>query len=612
MPKPFAPNFKTPLDEQGKAELNKRERGLDGALYEEFRDDKPDVSWETEQIAKSYGVYLEFNRAKSGKEKDWMYMIRVGVPGGGPISPEQWLLLDELAERYGKNPEGYGSLRLTTRQAVQFHWVDKAGMLAIVKAAGETGLFSLNACGDNVRNVMACPLSHHTEIFNGALLARDLGSYFQLPSEPFVKIFAVDPEALKQPATPPDSVSKKGAQFEYGPQLLNRKFKIAVGALHPNPQTGEIEADNCVELRTNDLGVFPVYESGSVKRFQVYLGGGQGEKFGKPTGAMLAQPFTVVEESRLLDVLDAVVKVHQEWGDRQNRHWARLKYVVKAKGVQWFRERVGERTGFSLEDPIADFDLGRRHMHHGWTHQPDNGLYSYGLWLENGRVVDNSPNGRLKTMIRELSQKHNSLLHITANQDLLFTNIPDAARAEFEADIASYGYGRRNGAPYSRLRMLSGACVGRDTCRLAYTDSEKFEPSLIEELEERGWGDLAESVGITGCERQCFRPATKTIGLVGSGLNRYMLKLGGDEAGRYQGLPLLDGERMFLRSIPRDRVVDVLDALFHYYAANCEEGEDLGAFNRRVGPAAIIQHLKVHPKTADLLEKPAKHDVLTA
>jgi len=612
MAKPFTPNFRTPAEEQTKEERNKRESRLVGALPEEYRNEEPDVSWETEQLSKSYGVYLEFNRAKSGREKDWMYMIRIGVPSGGPITPSQWALLDDLAERYGKNPEGQASLRLTTRQAVQYHWVDKPGMLAIVKEAAESGLFSLNACGDNVRNVMACPLSRHTEIFNGALLGLELAGYFQLPSEPFIKIFAVDPAELANPNPGPGTFNKDRKRFEYGPQLLNRKFKIAVGALHPNPATGRIEPDNCVELRTNDLGIFPIFESGAVRRFQVYIGGGQGEKFGKPTGAMLSLPLTAVEEERLMPVLDAVVKVHQEWGDRQNRHWARLKYVVKAMGVDWYRARVAELVGFELPAPVADLDIGARHLHHGWTHQPNNGLYAYGVWLENGRVIDDSPNGRLRTMVREMAVKYRSPLHITANQDLLFTDIPDAAREEFEADLAGHGYGQRAGEPYSRLRMFSGACVGRDTCRLAYTDSEKFEPDLIDDLEKLGWGDLAESVGITGCERQCFRPGTKSVGLVGSGLNRYMLKLGGDEAGRHQGLPLMEGEQMFLKSIPRERVADVLDTLFHFYTANREDGEDLGAFNRRIGVADLLKHFRVHPKTADLLEKSVKHDVITA
>ncbi|MGH7423948.1 MAG: hypothetical protein ACREJ1_09770, partial [Candidatus Methylomirabilales bacterium] len=167
----------------------------------------------------------------------------------------------------------------------------------------------------------------------------------------------------------------------------------------------------------------------------------------------------------------------------------------------------------------------------------------------------------------------------------------------------SFRYGMRHGRPYSRLRLLSGACVGRDTCQLTYTDAEKFEPFLVDELEQK-WGEMAESIGVTGCERQCFRPATKTIGWVGMGLNRYQLKLGGTEDGKHQGEPLRDPEtgEMYLRSVPRDEVAKVTDALFEFYVANRLPGEGMGYFHRRVGPAAIIRYLQSNPTTADLMK----------
>jgi len=166
-------------------------------------------------------------------------------------------------------------------------------------------------------------------------------------------------------------------------------------------------------------------------------------------------------------------------------------------------------------------------------------------------MVVASINGKIKTMTRELMQKYNLALMVTPNQDILFLNIPESAKNDFETDLKSYGYGVRNGSPYSQLRTLSGACVGRDTCRLTYTDSEKFEPELLDELESLGWGDLKESIGITGCERQCFRPATKSIGLVGSGLNRYQFKLFGDVTGRFQGYPLISEDGKDICLTPR-------------------------------------------------------------
>ena len=187
---------------------------------------------------------------------------------------------------------------------------------------------------------------------------------------------------------------------------------------------------------------------------------------------------------------------------------------------------------------------------------------------------------------------------------------PDHSKAAFEADLQKFNFGLRNGKPYSMLRLLSGACVGRDTCRLTYTDSEKFEPLLIDQLEALGWGNLSESIGITGCERQCFRPATKTIGLIGSGFDRYQMKLMGSEDGLHQGLPMLslDGNSIYLKSIPRDRVAQVIDVLLKYWKANAKPNESLGYFNRRIGMEAIIHQFQENPITTNLMVKTLSAD----
>jgi len=602
MKKPFEPNLRTPDDqicEQEKVKLNSN--GLRDNLKAEFRDEsKSHIELEAEQLAKSYGIYLEFNRAKTGTEKDWMYLIRVSNPGGGPINRKQWQLLDELSEKYTVDPDGNTSMRFTTRQNIQFHWVSKKGVLDIVKTLAENDLRSINGCGDNTRNVMSCPLSQFSNIFNGNAWAHKTGGYFQLPLAPYIEIFEIDPNYLRTPEQ----------SYPYGKRLLNRKFKIAFSALHKDPQTGKIIPDNCVELLTNDLAIAPIPENGKVNSFQLYVGGGQGERNGKPSLAALAQPLCRIDEQRLLEVMSAVVKVHEDWGDRQNRHWARIKYVIKKMGADWYRDQVSALLGYPLEKPDPNHDYGARHLHHGWQIQPSNGLLAFGAFLENGRVTDVGPNGKLKTMIREIMNKYPVELMITPNQDALFTNIPVAAKNEFENDLAQHGFGKRNGKTFSELRMRSGACVGRDTCRLTYTDSEKFEPFLLDELETMGWGNLKESIGITGCERQCFRPSTKTIGLVGSGLNRYQLRLMGTEDARHQGQPLIsgDGQAMYMRSIPREKVPLVLDTLFKFHQAQKNGDESLGHFHRRIGMEAIIRHLKENPATSELMEKPFPTD----
>ena len=654
------PNFRTDPKDYSKVEFIKiNSNGLRGNLYKEFRDlTSENISWESEQIAKSHGIYLEYNRAKTGTEKDWMYMIRISIPGGGPMTAEQWNILDKIADKYTIGPQDVHpysrpSLRITTRQNIQLHWVRKKDVVNVIREVAESGFFTINGCGDNTRNVVGCPLSYYSKIFNATQWAQKAGKYFALPTSAFIEVFEIDRKYLRKAEL---EKRKTGiSQFDYGENQLNRKFKIAFSAIHYNKEKGKYIPDNCVELLTNDIGIAPIIEdcdddkkqqsssnidadsddNGNINddknnkplinKFQVYIGGGQGQQAGKPTISTLGEPFGIFTEDNLLKGLDAIVRVHKEWGDRQNRHWARLKYVLKVKGIEWFREQVRKiDSSLDFELPIVSHDYGSRDLHLGWIKQPDNNnsgrRWCFGAFIENGRIIDGSPNGNLKSMIKYLMNKYTDVkLFTTPNQHLLFSNIADELKEQFEEDMKTiFGYGllrksndskiRSSSHPYSKLRMLSGACVGRDTCRLTYTDSEKFEPYLIDELEKK-WGRIHESIGITGCEKQCYRPATKTIGWIGTGFNLYQLTLMGTEDGRHQGIPLIDPDTKeeYLHFVPRKYVATVTDALFEYYIKNrstineeCEPGK-MGYFMRRIVQTKYFIS-KVKPKTAELMK----------
>lgn len=605
------PLLRTPDAELSKNEHYKMNSAqMRGRLAEEFRDfSTGGVEDETEQLAKSHGIYLEYNRAKTGKEKDWMYMVRLSVPGGGSFNRDQWRIVDEAATRHAAaNPYGGPSIRLTTRQNVQFHWVTKPHLIQLVQDIARTGFYTMNGCGDNTRNVMACPLGKFSDVFDGNAKARQYGAYFRLPSAPYIQVFAIDPANVDDPAE----------QYDYGPKLLNRKFKIGFSQVHRDPQTGGFIYDNCIELRTNDMGVAPLLNerTGKVDAYQIYIGGSQGEKNGKASFAALGVPVGIITEENLMRGLHDAVKVHEVWGDRKNRHWARVKYVMQAQGPDWYRERIRE-LGTPIEPPKPDHDPGARMMHHGWMTLPTTGKLAYGAYVECGRLVDSDAeedpehksgnvtgNGRLKQMVRSVMEEFDGVeLMITPNQDLLFVNIDPAAKQDFEGRLREFGYGQRKGRPYSTLRVLSGACVGLPTCRLSYTDSEQFEPKLMDELEAMGYGDVHESIGITGCERQCFRPATKTIGLVGQGPDMYAVKLGGSEDARYQGFWVVDEDKWYLRQVPRAQVPTLIATLFDWHKAEAKDGEDLGAFIRRVGIHAVVNYLKANEKTAPLMAK---------
>ncbi len=228
------PNFKTNPKDYSKVEIAKiNSSELRGNLFNEFRDySSQNISSESEQIAKSHGIYLEFNRARTGNEKDWMYMLRISIPGGWPITSQQWDILDKIADTYtispydayptsnnSSNNDSRPSLRITTRQNIQLHWVRKKNVVDAIKEIAKSGFFTINGCGDNTRNVINCPLSFYSKIFNASKWAQKIGKYFALPTAAYIEVFEIDPNYLRKAGLLDREVG--ATRFDYGTNQLN-------------------------------------------------------------------------------------------------------------------------------------------------------------------------------------------------------------------------------------------------------------------------------------------------------------------------------------------------------------------------------------------------------
>lgn len=602
--KPF---LRTPADQHNKVEIIKR-RGLDGAPLNERLGDRfiEDVFDELKEQTKPFGIYIQTLRdAETGKflddiagpnKKQRMFMVRVTTPGGGVITPRQYLLFDRLSDEYTRNKEGVPSLRLTTRQNVQFHYVSLENIKPLVQEIVKSGFIPLNGCGDNTRNVMGCPVSLYSNVYNANAKAREFGSFFGLDEEPFFQVFEINPFEV-----PRESPLEK---FLYGPQKLNRKFKINFSAGEVDTKTGLWVPDNCVEARTGDIGVGPIYSEGKVEAYQIHIGGGQGEKHTLPTASAMALPLGIVPEEHLQKTLEAILSLQQELGDRKNRHWARLKYTLyalgegdKEKGLVVFRKMAEDKIG-ALDDPDSNYDFGKVNLHHGWMNQPSNGLLSYGLYLFGGRII-NGLNGKIKDMLRHIMKTYDVELMISPSQDLIISNIKPEDKRSLEEAMEHFGYQHTYGEK-DDLRRNSVACVGLPTCPLAFTHSETYLPVLIEQMEGLGWGNMTARIGISACGAQCSRPATKEYGLVGVGKDLYMFKLMAD--GREQGMPVIDNDgNQYLGRVHRNDVPTILNSLLQLYVNDRLPDETVGAFHRRLGLDHIINHLKTNPSTKELM-----------
>src|SRR5881227_3569666 len=366
------------LDTISKAEAIKQQsRQLRGHLARDLADTAHPFDKTGYSLLKFHGIYQGYDRDSAterkqrGDEKHWQFMVRVRIPGGR-LTADQYLALDDLADLYAN-----GSLRVTTRQSIQFHGVLKSGLKAAITAINEALLTSLAACGDVVRTVTTVPAPIRDAVHRRLEEdARRLSTHLLPKTGAYHEIW-VDGEKVT-PEEEPDPL--------YGERYLPRKFKLGLA----------IPEDNTIDVLTNDLAIVALFEGDRLTGYNFLLGGGHGMTHNNPnTYPRLATPVACVEPGDLLDAAAAVVRLHRDHGDRGNRRHARLKYVVAENGEDWARARLSEYLGKQLE-PCRQMPGFVVPDHLGWHEQGDGKLY-LGIPVSSGRIVDN-----IRTALREI------------------------------------------------------------------------------------------------------------------------------------------------------------------------------------------------------------------
>ncbi|MEM8932751.1 MAG: NADPH-dependent assimilatory sulfite reductase hemoprotein subunit, partial [Acidobacteriota bacterium] len=388
------------------AEVAKLEsHGLRGGLAEALDDPDQDSFVKSElAVLKFHGIYQQENRDEraerraAGLGKRFTYMIRVAIPGGA-MTAEQYLALDALATAHSD-----GSVRLTTRQAVQFHGTRMDGLRPTLQTIHESLLTTFAACGDVRRNVMACtaplPGGARVELQRTAeAIATELeprtGAYHEIWLDGEKQSF--------------DTTSEAEEPF-YGKEYLPRKFKIGLAT----------EDDNCVDAYTQDCALVAIVRDDAIVGYNLLAGGGFGMTHNRPdTFARIASPIGFVPPDRALDAVRVVASIFRDHGNRADRRHARLKYLIESWGVERFRAEVKRRVEWHLAEPRP---LRTPHQHdHLGEHEQAGGGRFYGLWVENGRLKERQRDG-----VRAIVERFRPGVRITSMQNLLFTDL-DAA-----------------------------------------------------------------------------------------------------------------------------------------------------------------------------------------
>ena len=568
------------LDPAIEADIDKFERLLaeyDAGRLEEDR-------WRVFRLAN--GIY---GQRQGGTNQ----MVRVKIPYGS-LRPEQLEMLGHIAREYSR---GWG--HITTRQNVQFHYVDLHRVPSVLRDLGAVGLTTREACGDTVRNVAGCHLA-------GAC--------------PF-EVLDISPWA--------EATFRHFLRHPYA-QRLPRKFKINFSGC----------ATDCGQAMFNDVGVVAVTRAkpdGTTEAgFRVFVAGGLGAT---PHPALALEDFTPRED--LLATIEALLRVFDHAGNRDNKLRARMKWLVDTLGIDELRARVlkerrllvaavGWPGGIPLvvaehgDEPAglspAGFPPGTARpggvpvelSSRGTSGDPRVIGTTYARW-ERANVIRGVARGTVSAYahcrlgdvtadqfdgLAALQRRLGAEVRVTNRQNVVFRALDEAQLPVLYAGLEALGLAR----PGAELARDVVSCPGADTCNLAVTQSRGLAAAIDTALDAAGLAEVGGvRVNISGCSNSCGQHHTADIGFFGverrahgRSAPGYQLLLGG-----HLGDASVEFGRKALR-LPAKACAEATVRLVGRFAAERQAGETFSAWLDRAGGATAASAW-----LADLADFPA-------
>lgn len=525
---------------------------------------------------------LQFPLADVTKGPDTLWdapgMMRLKIPYGG-LTVEQLEVLAEMADDYAD-----GILHVTTRQDIQLHYIHLDDTPDLMRRLAAVGITTLEACGNSVRNVTACPLAGvcRTQAFDVTPYASALATYF----------------------LGHDDI-----------QDFGRKFKIAFSGC---------EHEACGLTMMHDMGLLAQtrQENGqTVRGFRVYVGGGLGTV---PHQAKVLADF--VREEEMLPLAQAVFRVFARLGEKRNRNRARVKFLVAQLGIDEFRRLVYEElatippdekwSGY-LEtlDDFVETPLKPALPLNGVA-KPD----GFDAWQATNvyqqrqegytAVTINLPLGDFTSeqafRLADIARLYvGDAIRLTVEQNIILRWVADADLPALYRELEAIGLGQ----PGAGTIVDITSCPGTDTCKLGIASSRGLAGELRTRLAAQNAAlpqavkDLR--VKISGCFNSCGQHHVADIGFFGNSRRRnnrtvphFQVVLGGQwhENGGAYGLAV--------GAVPSKAVPEVLQAITSRYAAEREPQESFQAWVTRLGKKEVKSMLDAFTAVPDYLENP--------
>lgn len=536
--------------------IKKASRGLRGTLMESLADEHTLAIREDDRaLVKFHGMYLQDDRdrreERASKRLDrlWAFMVRLRLPGG-LLTPEQWITLHNVTKDYTS-----GVIKITTRQTVQLHGILKHHARPTHQAFNLVGLDSIAACGDVNRNVLASAhpdvSAVHEEIYQTAV---HLSDFMKPKTRAYYEIFVGSEKVAEKVEEDP----------LYEDRYLPRKFKIAIA----------IPPQNDVDVFANDCAVIAIVENGELIGYNIGAGGGMGATHGNSaTYPRVASLFGYIAKADLDKVVYEIATVQRDYGNREDRKLARLKYTIDRMGIDAYKAEVEKRSGVKFE-PLKPFEFTQRMDTYGWAKNHKNKWY-YTAFVENGRILDDTDRGVMfQTAFLEIAQAKKANFRFTCNQNIVLSDILPEDKDYIQSILDKYNISR-NGDQASVIRKESIACVAFNTCALAMAESQRYLPSLLDKIEpilaKHQLQEAPISIRMTGCPNGCARPYIAEIGFIGTSLGHYNMHIGADALG-------FRCNKLYKESLDEAQILTTLDDLFGRYARERDPNESFGDF----------------------------------
>ncbi|WP_435349710.1 nitrite/sulfite reductase [Haloarchaeobius sp. HRN-SO-5] len=425
---------------------------------------------------KWYGLYHQ----RAGQES--YFMMRIGPPGG-VLEPGQLRTVGEIAREYAtgpvENPEfGNGWVDVTTRQAIQLHWINVEDVPAIFDELEDAGLTTMQACGDSWRNVVGCPVAgkDRHEHVDALSTIRELDDAFTGNAEH---------------------------------SNLPRKWKVSVTGCREGCGQGDI----------NDLALEPAtktIDGDDVEGFNVRVGGGLARN--EPRFARDVDVFVTPEQAA--DVAGGISALFREYGDRENRYNARIKFLVDEWGPEKLRATLQEEfvdfelctAGQDLRSEYsynAGYETGGKHDHVG-VHEQNDGDYYVGLNVLVGRIGADDV-----LELADVADEYGSgEVRLTQRQNVVVTDVPGENLDDLLAEPVLEHY---SPDPHPFMRG-SVACTGTEFCSLSIVETKNRQVRYARWLKEHV--DLPDGVEdfhvhLSGCTASCAQPQIADVSLRG-------------------------------------------------------------------------------------------------